>query len=178
MALDHFNRFLNVTFESTSGVIICSFQEECNCTCHIEYGICNNHSISRLTLGNSLGAMYTSPIKPTTSSYYCYSASTTVASVGLTVIVHGTFHFGNIILSANDVQMMTECIHVSVIYAMSCTVVVSLIAALIIAIASCIYVRSRLRTINTECIQPIYDDLQDIKESSIYADTNVAYSTS
>ena len=99
-----------------------------------------------------------------------------MASVGLTVIVHGTFHFGKI--SENDDQMMTECIDISVIYAMSCTVVVSLIAALIVAIVSCIYVRSRLRTINTECIQPIYDDLQDIKESSIYADTNVAYSTS
>ena len=99
-----------------------------------------------------------------------------MASVGLTVIVHGTFDFDKI--SVNNDQTMTECIDISVIYAMSCTVVVSLIAALIVAIVSCIYVRSRLRTINTECIQPIYDDLQDIKESSIYADTNVAYSTS
>ena len=100
-----------------------------------------------------------------------------MASVGLIVIVYGTFHFGNI-YQQNDSQTMTECIHITVIYALSCTVVVSLIAALIVAIVSCIYVRSRLRTINTESIPPIYDDLQDIKESSIYADTNVAYSTS
>ena len=96
-----------------------------------------------------------------------------MASVGLTVIVYGTFHFDNI-YQQNDSQMMTECIHITVIYAMSCTVVVSLIAALVIAIVPCIYACSRLRTINTESIPPIHDDLQDIKESSIYADTNVA----
>jgi hypothetical protein len=103
-----------------------------------------------------------------------------MASVGLTVEVHGTFYFGNM-HQQNDSRMMTECgcnSHMMTIYAMGSIVVVSLITVLFVVIVSCIYVRSKLRTTNIESISPIYDDLQDIKESSIYADTNVAYSTS
>lgn len=176
LILDHLNRFLKVTFDSTSGTISCRFQGECNCICHIEYGICNNHSMTKLTLVNSLGT--TGQIKPE-ATHYCYSASATMASKGLMVVVHGSFYSGNI-QKQNDNQTMkcSSNIHLTIIYAIGSTVVVSLISVLFVATVSCIYVRSRLKTTNTESISPIYDDLQVIKETSIYADKNVAYSTS
>lgn len=158
-------------FDSPSSRIFCNFHEECDCTCHIEYGICNNGSMTRLTLGNSLGT--TGQINPE-GTRYCYSASAIIASKRLTVVVNGEFYFDNM-QKQNSSQTM---IHLTAIYAMGSTVVASLITVLLVVTVSCIYVRSRLRTTNTESISPIYDDLQDIKETSIYADKNIAYSMS
>lgn len=132
--------------------------------------------MTRPTLVNLLGT--TGQIKPV-ATHYCYSASATMASKGLTVVVHGSFYSGNI-QKQNDGQTMkcSSNIHLTVIYAIGSTVVVSLVTVLFIATVSCIYVRSRLKTTNMESISPIYDDLQDIKKTSICADKNVAYSTS
>ena len=163
-----------MTFHSMSDTIFCSFQGECNCTCHIEYGICINQSISRLTLGNPSGTIQISD--PT---QYCYSASAT--NVGNTIIVHGTFYsrISSSIQEQNDSRMIYRNIHLTVTYALASTVVVSLIAILFVVTVSCIYVRMRLRKKNTimEFTSPIYDDLEDVKETTIYADKNVAYST-
>ena len=155
------------------GTIFCSFQRECNdCTCYIEYGICNNQSMTRLTLGNSSGTIQIS--EPT---HYCYSAS--VTNFGNTIVVHSTFYsrvFNNI-QKQSDSQRINCNIYLTVTYALASTVVVSLIAVLFVVTVSCVYVHSRLKRNATimEFSSPIYDD---VKETTIYADENVAYSTS
>lgn len=132
-----------------------------------------------MTLGYPLGT--TGQLKPE-ETRYCYSASATIARLTVVVTVNGEINSDSM-QKQNNSQAMTECscnIHLTVIYAMGITIIASLITLFLVVIALCTYIRSRLRiqTINTESISPIYDDLQDIKETSIYADKNVAYSTS
>lgn len=173
---DRFNRFLNVTFDSASGTLLCTSQRKCNCTCHIEYGICKNQSMIWLTMRNLSGDPSRIKLENLKAPHYCYSVSTT--NMRLTVVVHGMFldYSGNVQPQKHCEQMNCNT-HLTVIYAMASSFVIILIAILLVVFVLCIYVRSKPRNANLEFSSPIYDDLADVKETSIYADRNVAYSS-
>ena len=177
---DRSNRLVNVTFDSTSNTLFCNFlnyQQDCDCTCHINYGICKNQSVTSLTLRNLSG---NANIKiEDLEALYCYSVSAT--NVGFTVVVHGIFYDGRKEQQTDDPNMSSN-IYLIIVYTLA-TVVISLLAVLSVLTVLCIYVQSKLKQIRTTHLEvsapmAIYDDLEDFKETTINADKNVAYSTS
>lgn len=160
-------------------MIICSFlnvQGDCDCICHINYEFCKNQSTTPLTLINSSGNVHSIKLKDLEPPKFNYCYSVAAINERFTVVVHGMFYV------ENDVQKQRNDPS-SIATTLAIIAVISLIAVLISIITThvlCIYAYLKLkqaRNSNTEVSAPIYDDLEGIKDATINADRNIAYST-